>query len=141
MTHAGKVLLLIENCSVPMDNRVWAEALTLREQGFEVSVIGPKGTGLDEEASTCLAGIHLYRYRLPANTGKYSAYMLEYGVAMVMTFLFSLKVLYRHGFDVIHAANPPDTLFLIGLFYRFLGKKFVFDQHDLSPEVVIDLLA
>ncbi len=54
---------------------------------------------------------------------------------MLMTFLLSFKVLFRHGFDVIHAANPPDMFFLIGLFYRLFGKKFVYDQHDLSPEM------
>lgn len=52
-----------------------------------------------------------------------------------MTFLLSLKILFRHGFDVIHAANPPNLFFIIGLFYRLLGKKFVFGQHDLSPEL------
>jgi glycosyltransferase involved in cell wall biosynthesis len=135
MTQAYKVLLLVENGSVPMDNRVWAEAITLREQGFQVSIIGPKGTKLDREPYSYLHGIHIYRYRLPASTGTYTAYLLEYGIALVMTFLLSLKVLFRQGFDVIHAANPPDTLFIIGLFYRLLGKKYVFDQHDLSPEI------
>lgn len=52
-----------------------------------------------------------------------------------MTFCLSLKVLFRHGFDFIHAANPPDLFFVIGLFYRLFGKKFIFDQHDLSPEL------
>jgi glycosyltransferase involved in cell wall biosynthesis len=135
MRQVHKVLLLIENCSVPMDNRVWAEALTLRDQGFQVSIIGPKGTKLDQESYVYLDGIHIYRYRVPPNNSKYIAYILEYSVAMVMTLLLSFKVLLRHGFDVIHVANPPDTYFLIGLFYRFLGKRFIFDQHDLSPEV------
>lgn len=135
MNQVHKVLLLVENGSVPMDNRVWAEALTLREHGFQVSIIGPKGTKLDQEPYVCLDGIHIYRYWLPSNNSKYTAYALEYGVAMVMTLLLSFKVLLRHGFDVIHVANPPDTYFLIGLFYRLLGKRFIFDQHDLSPEL------
>jgi glycosyltransferase involved in cell wall biosynthesis len=135
MGQVHKVLLLIENCSVPLDSRVWAEALTLREYGFQVSVIGPKGTNLDQESYEYLDGVHIYRYWSPANGSKYTAYMLEYGVAMVMTLLLSLKVLLRHGFDIIHVANPPDTYFLIGLMYRLLGKRFIFDQHDLSPEL------
>ncbi|HEY7417232.1 MAG TPA: glycosyltransferase family 4 protein [Ktedonobacteraceae bacterium] len=132
-----KVLLLIENCSVPLDSRVWAEAITLREHGFQVSVIGPKGTNLDQESYVCLDGVHVYRYWSPSGNSTYIAYMLEYGVAMVMTSLLSLKVLLRHGFDVIHVANPPDTYFVIGLFYRLLGKRFIFDQHDLSPELFL----
>lgn len=137
MGQVHKILLLIENCSVPLDSRVWAEALTLREYGFQVSVIGPKGTNLDQESYVCLDGVHIYRYWSPSGNGTYTAYMLEYGVAMVMTSFLSLKVLLRHGFDVIHVANPPDTYFVIGLFYRLLGKRFIFDQHDLSPELFL----
>lgn len=137
MRQIHKILLLIENCSVPLDSRVWAEALTLREYGFQVSVIGPKGTNLDQESYVCLDGVHIYRYWSPSGNSTYTAYMLEYGVAMVMASFLSLKVLLRHGFDVIHVANPPDTYFVIGLFYRLLGKRFIFDQHDLSPELFL----
>jgi glycosyltransferase involved in cell wall biosynthesis len=72
---------------------------------------------------------------MPNSGHTYSAYVREYSVALFMTFLLSVKVLGRHGFDVIHAANPPDIFFPIGLVYRLLGKRYVFDQHDLSPEV------
>ncbi len=135
MRQVQKVLMLIENCSVPLDSRVWAEALTLREHGFQVSIIGPKGARLDQESYVCLDGVHIYRYWSPPTGSKCAAYVCEYGVAMVMTLLLSFKVLLRHGFDVIHVANPPDTYFLFGLLYRLLGKRFIFDQHDLSPEV------
>ncbi len=132
-----KVLMLIENASVPFDNRVWAEATTLRDHGLQVSMIGPKGFARDRESHICIEGIHIHRYRLPTSTNKYAAYILEYSVSMLMTFLLSFKVWFRHGFDVIHTANPPDLFFVIGLFYRLFGKKFVFDQHDLSPEMFL----
>ena len=135
MTKTYKVLMLIENASMPFDNRVWAEATTLRDLGFQVSVISPKGSKMDRESHICIEDIHIYRYKLPTIANKYAAHILEYIVAICMTFLLSFKVLFRHGFDVIHTANPPDIFFLIGLFYRVFGKKFVFDQHDLSPEV------
>ncbi len=135
MAKRYKVLLLVENCSCPFDNRVWAEATTLRDLGFQVSIISPKGSTLDRESYICIEDIHIYRYELPTIANKYAVHILEYSVAIFMTFLLSLKVLFRHGFDVIHTANPPDIFFLIGLFYRIFGKKFVFDQHDLSPEV------
>ena len=135
MSAPGKVLMVIENCPVPADSRVWAEATALHEQGFEVCVIGPQGEGYDREAYLCLEGVHLYRYRLPASANKYLAYFLEYGVSIVKTWWLSLRVLRKHGFDVIHAANPPDTFFFLAWFYRLLGKRFIFDQHDLSPEV------
>ena len=61
--------------------------------------------------------------------------MKEFAVAMLKTLGLSFKVWVQQGFDVIHAANPPDTFFAIGLFYRLFGKKYVFDQHDLAPEM------
>ena len=135
MGRTAKILMLIENCPAASDNRVWAEAIALRDYGFQVSIIGPKGTKEYRESYICIEGIHVYQYRVPTSANKYITYIAEYGLAMLLTFLLSFRVLFRHGFDVIHAANPPDTFFMIGLFYRLLGKKFVFDQHDLSPEV------
>ncbi|MFL5625564.1 MAG: glycosyltransferase family 4 protein [Ktedonobacteraceae bacterium] len=136
MGKACKVLMLVENLPVPSDFRVWSEAITLREHGFQVSIICPKGVKQCEESHICLEDIHVYRYQLPENANNSVGYIVEYGVALLMTFVLSLRVLFRHGFDVIHAANPPDLFFLIGLFYRMLGKKFVFDQHDLAPEML-----
>lgn len=127
--------MLDENLPVPADPRVWKEATTLHDHGFVVSVICPKGTTHCQESYICIDGIHIYRYRLPTTGNKYTAYFIEYSVSFIMTFVLSLKVLLRHGFDVIHAANPPDMFFLIGLFYRLLGKKYIFDQHDLAPEM------
>lgn len=135
MTKTNKVLMLIENASVPFDNRVWAEATALRDQGFQVSMISPKGYKRDQESHICIDGIHIYRYLSPTSANKYTAHVLEYSISTLMTFLLSFKVWFRHGFDVIHTANPPDLFFVIGLFYRLFGKKFVFDQHDLSPEM------
>src|SRR6266487_2613956 len=135
MCKTAKILMLVENCAGPSDNRVWAEAIALRDYGFQVSIIGPKGTKEYRESYLCIEGIHVYQYRAPANANKYITYIAEYAVAMLMTFLLSLKVLFRHGFDVIHAANPPDAFFVIALFYRLFGKKYIFDQHDLAPEM------
>ncbi len=135
MNKTRRVLMLVENVPAPLDRRVWPEALTLREQGFEVSVISPKGTDQCTESYCCINGIHIYRYRIPEIKNPFISYLVEYGFSILLTFLLSLKVWYRHGFDVIHAANPPDLFFLIALFYRPSGKKFIFDQHDLSPEL------
>jgi glycosyltransferase involved in cell wall biosynthesis len=44
-------------------------------------------------------------------------------------------VFLSRGFDVIHAANPPDTLVFIASFYKILGKRFIFDHHDLAPDM------
>src|SRR6266436_3214005 len=135
MATTRKILMLVENLPVPADSRVWAEATTLRDQGFQVCIICPKGSSQYRESYICIDNIHIYRYQLPTAMNKFASYIGEYGIALSMTFCLSFKVLFRHGFDVIHTANPPDLFFIIGLFYRLLGKKFIFDQHDLAPEM------
>lgn len=128
---ARKVLMVVENRPVPADVRVWAEARALCEQGFEVSVIAPS----DRSTYVYLQGIHIYTYPLSHATNNRLAYILEYSLSMLQTWWLSLRVLHQRGFDIIHAANPPDIFFLLYWFYFFLGKRFVFDQHDLAPEV------
>ena len=137
MTKTRKILMLVENASWPVDQRVKNEAAALLEKGFQVSIICPKMSSgsQHQESYLCVDTIHVYRYSLPRTTNKYTAYIIEYVFAMLITFWLSLRVLFRHGFDVIHAANPPDMFFTLGLFYRLLGKKYIFDQHDLAPEL------
>jgi glycosyltransferase involved in cell wall biosynthesis len=129
------VLIIVENLPVPFDRRVWQEARALHEAGYEVSVICPKGKGYaaaEEERE----GIHIFRHPLPPEAKGAAGYLIEYTAALFWEFILSLKVLRRHGFDVIHACNPPDLIFVVAAFHKLLlGKKFLFDQHDLSPEL------
>ncbi|QDM22640.1 glycosyltransferase family 4 protein [Tardiphaga sp. vice154] len=130
-----RILFIVENLPVPFDRRVWCEATALRKAGYAVSVICPKGRGHDA-AYEYLDGIHIYRHPLPVEARGVAAYFIEYPTALFWEFALSLKVAWRHGFDAIHGCNPPDLIFLIGLFYKiFGGKKFVFDHHDVNPEL------
>ena len=129
-----RVLILVENLSVPFDRRVWQEACALRAAGYAVSVICPKGTA-DEPSFELIESVHVYRYRPAPEASSAAGYALEYGTALTATFLLSWKVLLTRGFDVIHACNPPDLLFLIGGFFKLFGKKFLFDHHDINPEL------
>ena len=129
------VLIIVENLPVPFDRRVWQEANALREAGYTVSVICPKGKGHTSSYEE-LQGIHIYRHTLPVEASGAAGYLLEYSAALFWEFLLSIKVLRNHGFDAIHACNPPDLIFIIAGFYKFFfRKKFVFDQHDLNPEL------
>jgi glycosyltransferase involved in cell wall biosynthesis len=129
------VLIIVENLPVPFDRRVWQEATALKEAGYGVSVICPKGKGHDN-SSEIIDGINIYRHSLPFEASGSLGYLVEYSCALFWEFWLSLKVLYRHGFDVIHACNPPDLIYLVASFYKlFFGKKFIFDQHDLNPEL------
>jgi len=132
---AGKVLIIVENLPVPVDSRVWPEATALHQAGYTVSVICPKGKGYDK-AYEQLDGVHIYRHPRGVEGSSIVTYLLEYAVALFWEFVLSLKVAYRHGFDILHACNPPDLIFLIATFYKFFfGKKFLFDQHDPAPEL------
>ncbi|HXC60101.1 MAG TPA: glycosyltransferase family 4 protein [Steroidobacteraceae bacterium] len=135
--HGGtlrSVLILVENLPVPFDRRVWQEACALRDAGYVVSVICPTGKGYESRFEN-LEGVHVYRYKLPMEAAGAKGYLIEYGVALAKTFMLCCRVWWERGLDVIHACNPPDLLFLIGAFFKLFGKKFVFDHHDLSPEL------
>ena len=131
-----RVLILVENYPLPFDRRVWLEAKTLTAAGYHVSIICPKGKGA-MESYVELDGIRIYRYTAYEADKGTLKFAFEFAWCWLRTFLLTLRVLFRDGFDVIHACNPPDTFFLIGLIYRPFGKRFIFDQHDLCPEVYL----
>jgi glycosyltransferase involved in cell wall biosynthesis len=129
-----RVLIIVENLPCPFDRRVWQEARTLAGAGYLVSIICPKAPGY-EAGFEEIDGIHIHRHWLPKEADGAIGYAIEYSVALLMEFWLSLKVAFGRGFDVIQACNPPDTIFLIGGFYKIFGKKFVFDHHDINPEL------
>src|SRR5437764_13530853 len=129
-----RVLILVENLPSPFDRRVWQEATALRDAGYVVSIICPTGRGCEAHFEA-LDGIHIWRYDLPTEGAGALGYLLEYGAALFWTFVLSLRVAYTRGFDIVHACNPPDLFCLIGAFYKLFGKKFVFDHHDINPEL------
>jgi glycosyltransferase involved in cell wall biosynthesis len=131
---ARKVLIIVENLPVPFDRRVWQEARALRDAGAEVSIICPVGKGLEKLEET-LEGIHVYRHALPLEAKRPLEFLLEYGAALFHETRLAWKILFRHGFDTIHACNPPDLIFLVALPFKLLGKRFIFDHHDINPEL------
>ncbi len=128
------VLILVENLPSPFDRRVWQEAGALRDAGYTVSIICPTGKGYESRYEE-IDGIAIHRYKLAMEAEGAAGYAIEYSSALFWTFLLSWRVLLTRGFDVIHACNPPDLFFIIGGFFKLLGKKFVFDHHDINPEL------
>ncbi|MEV0065442.1 glycosyltransferase family 4 protein [Amycolatopsis sp. NPDC050768] len=129
-----KALILVENLSVPFDRRVWQECQTLRDAGWEVHVICPQGTKRDTEPEAVIDEVHIHRYPLKAATGGPAGYLQEYGSAVWHTFRLARRV---GPVDVVHACNPPDLLFLVARMLKRQGAKFIFDQHDLVPELYL----
>jgi glycosyltransferase involved in cell wall biosynthesis len=127
------VCIIVENLPVPLDRRVWKEACALRDAGYRVSVICPKGKGYTASYES-LDGIEIYRH-VTYEASNIRGYLLEYSWALLAEFLLTLRVFARTRFRILQACNPPDSIFLIGLFFKLFGVRFVFDQHDLGPEL------
>src|ERR1700704_1621194 len=112
-----RVLILVENLPSPFDRRVWQEATTLRDAGYTVSIICPTGRGYEKKFEA-VEGIDIWRYDLPTEGEGALGYLAEYAAALAHTFFLSWQVFFGKSFDVIHACNPPDLLFLIGGFWK-----------------------
>jgi glycosyltransferase involved in cell wall biosynthesis len=127
------VLIIVQNLPVPMDRRVWLECKALRDAGYRVAVICPKGP--DDPDYEVLEGVALYKYRGAPATEGFLSYLLEFAYCWLRTAWLSLKVYRQHRFSVMQACNPPDTYWLLGAFWKLFGVTYVFDQHDLNPEL------
>jgi glycosyltransferase involved in cell wall biosynthesis len=135
MTQGRRILILVENLPSPFDRRVWQEATTLAAHGYGVSIVCPTGKGCEAEYEE-IDGIHIYRYTLRTEGEGALGYLLEYSAALWHSFRLAWRVRKRHGFDVIHACNPPDLLFIVAVFFkRVFGTRFLFDHHDINPEL------
>jgi glycosyltransferase involved in cell wall biosynthesis len=130
-----RVLILVENLSVPRDKRVWPEALALVEAGYEVVVICPQGDERETAPFERVEGVEIHRYPAQFADGSTLGYLREYATALWRMAWLAWRVGGRRGFDVVHACNPPDLLLLAALPLKLRGARLIFDQHDLVPEL------
>ncbi len=131
-----KVLIIVENLPVPFDGRVWKEACALRKEGYDVSVLCPRGKGY-EQGYELLEGIHIYRHPIPKEGDGVLGYLWEFGCALLLEFFYTWWIYLRRGFHVIQGCNPPDDIFLVALPFKLLGVKYIFDHHDANPELYL----
>ncbi len=129
-----KVLIIVENLPVPFDRRVWQEATSLVKSGYLVSIICPK-TKEYNKSFEVIDDIYIYRHPLFVEADGAVGYALEYSIALFFQFILATKIMFTRGFDAIHACNPPDNIFLIAMIFKLFGKKFLFDHHDINPEL------
>jgi glycosyltransferase involved in cell wall biosynthesis len=132
-TRALRVLIVIENMSYTYDTRVQKIAGTLQRAGHSVTVICPRYPGDPLKSSS--GGITVAFYPVPRLPGGAFGHLLEYAYSFAAVVLLSCAALIKIRFDAIHICNPPDIFFPVGGLYRLLGRRFVFDQHDLCPEL------
>ena len=133
MVNRKHVLFVVENQSVPYDVRVWNEARAVKEMGYDVSAVCPVNERATKKYER-IQGIDIYRHPAPVEANGKAAFLFEYLNALIWELILCFRVFRKKPFHIIHAANPPDHVFLIAKFFKPLGVKFVFDHHDLCPE-------
>ena len=90
------VCIIVENLPVPMVRRAWQQALALKEAGYRVTVICPKGVGCEASRET-IEGIEIYRHSVREASGPLG-YLLEYSWALAAEFFLALKAYARTRF-------------------------------------------
>jgi len=129
-----KVLIVVENLPVPFDGRVWKEATCLRDANYQVTVLCPKGKGYSKGYEE-IDGVHIYRHPMPKEGATPLGYLWEYGCALFWEFIYAWWIFCRRGFHIIQGCNPPDDIFMVALPFRLFGVKYIFDYHDVNPEL------
>lgn len=130
-----RVLIIVQNLPVPLDRRVWLECQALTDADYEVSVICPKGPG--DRSRQVISGVTLYKYAPPPQARGAAGFAFEFAYCWLRTAALAARVLSRGRIDVVQACNPPDTYWALARLMRLVGAKFVYDQHDLNPEVYV----
>jgi glycosyltransferase involved in cell wall biosynthesis len=133
MGTTGKqhVLLIIENASVPNDMRVWKEARTVKDLGYDVSIISPRGGAIDTEPYVQMEGIDVYRYRQVVIGGGFLSYVVEYSNALLRVAALVCRINSHKRVNIFHIGNPPDIFFTLVFWFRIFGAQYIFDVHDL----------
>ncbi|GAA2849136.1 glycosyltransferase WbuB [Actinoplanes cyaneus] len=130
------VTILVANLPAEKDRRVIRECLSLEAAGFDVTVIAPRG----DKSLTILPGSERTRLR-PYPVVVYGSGVLSFALEFFWSFLWItirlLGEIVRGRAQAVQACNPPDIYFPLALLMRALGRPWVFDHHDLSPEVYV----
>jgi len=132
-----RILILLQNEPVPSDRHVWNQSTALARAGYDVTVACPEGETRDRDRFERREGVAIHRYR-PLRGGEgIAGYVLEYAAALWSMRRLARRLARQRPFDLVHACSPPDFLLLAALSLRRRGARFVFDHHDLTPELFL----
>ncbi len=132
--NSKRILMLLENESFPEDCRVWLQSQALVAAGYRLSIICPTSRKFRAKRER-IGQVEVYRYPKPLELPGFVGYALEFAYSFLMQLLLSVWVLLNSGFDAIHMHTPPDFNAVIPALFRWFGKRFIYDLHDLSPEL------
>jgi glycosyltransferase involved in cell wall biosynthesis len=137
MAEPTRILILVQNESVPGDRHVWNECRALTRAGYDVTVICPRGTDRDRDPFERVEGVEIHRYQARHADGGVLGYGLEYASAVFQMAKLARRLAKQRPFAAVHACSPPDFLLLAALPLRLAGTRFIFDHHDLTPELFL----
>jgi glycosyltransferase involved in cell wall biosynthesis len=128
------VLIIVQNLPVPFDRRVWLECQTLNRAGYDVTVVCPTGEGTG--AQQVVDGVRIVAYPPYAPGGSALGFVAEYAYSFLATAWLTHRERRAGSFIVLQACNPPDIFWPLAWWLRLRdGTRFVFDHHDLCPEL------
>lgn len=131
---AGHVVIIIQNLPLRLDRRVRNECRALVAAGYAVSVICPKEDPAEADRHT-LDGTDVFSYSAPEGADGPVSFAYEFAYCWLQAARLTRLINQERRIDVLQACNPPDTYWLLGALWKFRGRAYVFDQHDLCPEV------
>jgi glycosyltransferase involved in cell wall biosynthesis len=130
------VVIIVQNLPVPFDRRVWLECQSLVERGYDVTVVCPQGEGTGP--SQVVDGVRILAYPGYSPGGSAFGYLVEYAWSFLATARLVRRARRDGPFDAMQACNPPDIFWPIARWLRRRdGTSFVFDHHDLCPELYL----
>ena len=134
MSAPLRALFLVEDAPFQFDSRIRRETTTLRDAGVEITVICPAASDHDP-LHYVEDGIEVHQYRVREGRPGVAGHMSEYAWSLLQQSRLAARVFRRGGFDLVHVGNPPDLLWLVALPYKLAGRRFIYDHHDLVPEL------
>jgi glycosyltransferase involved in cell wall biosynthesis len=132
-----RILILLQNEPVPGDRHVWNQSTALVRNGYEVTVVCPTGETRDRGEYERIDGVEIHRFRPRVSDESAKGYALEYLAALWSIRRLARRLARERPFDLVHACSPPDFLLLAALGLRREGSRFIFDHHDLTPELYL----
>ncbi|WP_406108455.1 glycosyltransferase family 4 protein [Micromonospora globbae] len=128
------IAILVANLPAERDRRVIRESLALEASGYDVTIIAPRG----DRSLRILPGSRGTRLR-PYPVFVYGSGVLSFALEFAWSFLCItvrlLGELLRGRAHAVQVCNPPDVYWPLALLFRALGRPWVFDHHDLCPEI------
>ena len=140
MSRPPHIAVVTQNADLVSDLRPRAEAEALARAGYRVTLVGPTNDPRRVRELT-LPEVAVELFPLPTAARSAIGQMVEQCTVLARTSRALVRLCRRARIDAIHAANPPDDLWLLVRLVHVRQRfrpRFVFDQHDVAPVLLVE---